>query len=241
MEIKNAVALVTGANRGIGRSLVEHLLDRGARRVYAAARDTRSLATRVTRDSKRVTILRLDITRDEDVQTAARTASDVNLLINNAGVANFGSVLDGEFASIENDMVVNFFGTLRMIRAFAPILERNKVAALVNLLTIVSLASMPMLGSYCASKAAAYSVTQALRAELAPRGVHVHGVFPGPVDTDMIRAVEMPKTGAADVAGAILDGIEAGEEDIRPDSMSKQAYAGWLADPKALERQFAST
>lgn len=241
MQINNAVAFVTGANRGIGRSLVEHLLDRGARRVYAAARDTRPLATFVARDSKRIVTLRLDITHDEDVQAAVRAASDVNLLINNAGVANFGSFLDGEFAPIEHDMAINFFGTLRMIRAFAPILQRNKDAALVNLLTIVSLASIPMLGGYCASKAAAYSMTQALRAELTPRGVCVHGVFPGPVDTDMIRAVEMPKTSSADVAWAILDGIEAGEEDIRPDSMSQQAYAGWLADPKALEREFAST
>jgi NAD(P)-dependent dehydrogenase (short-subunit alcohol dehydrogenase family) len=191
MQINNAVAFVTGANRGIGRSLVEHLLDRGDRRVYAAARETRSLATFVARDSKRIVTLRLDITRDEDVQAAVRAASDVNLLINNAGVANFGSVLDGEFAPTEHDMAINSFGTLRMIRAFAPILQRNKDAALVNLLTIVSLASMPMLGGYCASKP---------RRKLTSRGVCVHGVFPGPVDTDMIRAVELPKTSSANVA-----------------------------------------
>jgi short-subunit dehydrogenase len=127
-----------------------------------------------------------------------------------------------------------------MIRSFAPVMERNSGGSIVNVLTLIALASMPGVGGYSVSKAAAYSMTQAVRAELGKRGIRVHAVFPGAVDTDMIRNVEMPKTSPHAVAQAVLAAVDAGEEDIFPDPMSQNALATWRQDPKALERQFGA-
>lgn len=240
MRIDHAVALVTGANRGIGRAYVEALLARGARRVYATARNAETLAPVVALDAARVVALPLDITNAADVRSAAERAPDVNLLINNAGILTFAQILDGDRARLDDEMRVNYFGTLDVVRAFAPIVEANGGGSIVNMLTLIALGSLPAMGGYSASKAAALSMTQALRAQLTGRGITIHGVFPGAVDTDMIRAVEMPKTPAADVVTAVLDGIEAGIEDIFPDAMSQGMGAVWLQDPKAFERQMAA-
>lgn len=240
MQIDHAVALVTGANRGIGRAYVEALLARGARRVYATARDAETLGPVVALDAARVVALPLDITNAADVSSAVERASDVNLLINNAGILTFAQILDGDRARLDDEMRVNYFGTLDVVRAFAPIVEANGGGSIVNMLTLIALGSLPAMGGYSASKAAALSMTQALRAQLTGRGITIHGVFPGAVDTDMIRAVEMPKTPAADVVTAVLDGIEAGTEDIFPDAMSQGMGAVWLHDPKAFERQMAA-
>jgi NAD(P)-dependent dehydrogenase (short-subunit alcohol dehydrogenase family) len=239
MQIKNSVVLVTGANRGIGRSFVKQLLAEGAKRVYATARDPQKLAQVVALDPERVVALRLDITDPRQVDAAAAKANDVTLLINNAGTLASYSVISTALDAIQRDIETNYLGTLRMARAFAPALEANH-GAMLNVLTLVSLASMPAIGGYSASKAAAWSLTQSLRAELATKGIAVHGVYPGAVDTDMIRDFEMPKTSPDDVAVAALHGLEAGTLDIAPDPMSKQMYATWLDDPKAVERQFAS-
>lgn len=239
MHIKNSVALVTGANRGIGRAYVEALLAGGASRVYATARTARTLDSVVALDPERVQAMTLDVTRIADAQNLAALAQDVTLLINNAGVLNAGGLTDIPLATVRDDMETNFFGPLNIVNAFAPTLERNR-GAVVNMLTLLSLASMPGLASYNASKAAMWSLTQSYRADLGKRGVTVFGVFPGAVDTDMIRSFEMPKTPAIDIARAVLAGIEAGEEDIFPDEMARQVYAGWKQDHKAVERQFAS-
>jgi short-subunit dehydrogenase len=164
---------------------------------------------------------------------------DVTLLINNAGTLSFGGLADVPLTAVRDDMETNFFGTLNVINAFVPVLAQHH-GAIVNMLTLVALASMPGLAAYNASKAAALSLTQSFRADLGKRGIAVHGVFPGAVDTDMIRAIEMPKTPAIDVARATLDGIEAGDDDIFPDPMARQVYAAWRADHKAVERQFAT-
>ncbi len=238
MQIKNSVALVTGANRGIGKALVESLLDQGARRVYAAARRLAELDSVIALDPKRVLPLKLDVTNPPDLAKAAGEASDVSLLINNAGVLDFGGVLDAPADAFTRDFDVNFYGTLHTTRAFAPAIVRNG-GAVVNVLTVVALASMPGLGVYNASKAAAWSLTQSLRADLSKKGVQVFGVFPGPVDTEMARDLEITKTSPASVAHEILAGVEAGTEDIFPDPMSKQVYSAWTADHKAVERQFA--
>ncbi len=240
MRIDNAVALVTGANRGIGRTYVEALLARGARRVYATARNAETLAPVVELDAARVFALPLDITSASDVTAAAERASDVNLLINNAGILTFAQILDGDRARLDDEMRVNYFGTLDVVRAFTPIVEANGGGSIVNMLTLIALGSLPAMGGYSASKAASLSMTQALRAQLAGRGITVHGVFPGAVDTDMIRAVDMPKTPAAEVVRAVLDGVEAGVDDIFPDAMSQGMGALWLSDPKAFERQIAA-
>jgi NAD(P)-dependent dehydrogenase (short-subunit alcohol dehydrogenase family) len=240
MHIENTVAFVTGANRGIGRALAEHLLERGARRVYAAARVPATLEGLTALDPARVAPVRLDITDRQQVAAAAALAGDVALLVNNAGAITFGSVLDAPQELVARDLETNYYGTLAMVRAFAPLIEANGGGGIVNLLTLVALASMPGLGAYNASKAAAWSMTQSIRADLARKGVAVYGVFPGAVDTEMIRAMEMPKADPRDVARAILDGVEADTEDIFPEPMSRQVYEGWRQDHKAVERQFAA-
>jgi NAD(P)-dependent dehydrogenase (short-subunit alcohol dehydrogenase family) len=239
MQIKNSVALVTGANRGIGRALVETLLERDVRRVYATARDLATLDELAASDV-RIRPLRLDVTNPADAREAAQVAGDVSLLFNNAGVLALGGPTEVSLTKMRENMETNYFGTLNVTHAFIPALERNR-GALVNMLTLVALASMPGLSAYNASKAAGLSLTQSFRADLAKLGVAVHGVFPGAVDTDMIREFTMPKTPAIDVARATLDGIEEGAEDIFPDVMAQQVYAAWRHDHKAVEKQFAAT
>mgnify|MGYP000368442730 CR=1 FL=1 len=240
MEIKNTTALVTGANRGIGKAFVAALLQSGVARVYAAARRRDDLAAVVALDPKRVHALKLDVTKPDQIAAAAALAKDVKLLINNAGVLDFGSLLDVSADAVHRNVETNYYGMLHTTRAFVPVIEANGGGAVVNVLTLVALASMPGLAAYNASKAAAWSMTQSLRADLAKRKIQVFGVFPGAVDTDMIRAVDMPKTPPLQVAQAVLEGVAAGIEDIFPDPMSQQLYAAWKADHKAVERQFAS-
>ena len=239
MKIENTVALVTGANRGIGAALVQALLERGASKVYAAARQEADIQALGARHDRRIIPIHLDVTNAAHVARVARQADDVSILFNNAGVLNFGSVLDAPPTAFTQNFDVNFFGVLHTTRAFAPTLT-NHQGAVVNILTLVALASMPGLGVYNASKAATWSLTQSLRADFAKRHVKVFSVFPGAVDTDMLKGVEMPKTAPADVASAVLTGVEADEEDIFPDPMSRQLYAHWTSDHKAVERQFAA-
>jgi NAD(P)-dependent dehydrogenase (short-subunit alcohol dehydrogenase family) len=236
MKIRNSVALVTGANRGIGRALVHDLIARGARRVYATARCTSGLEALVERHPHRVVPLQLDVTDEASFSRVASQAADVNLLINNAGVLDLGSVLEAPLEAFDRNMAVNFFGVLFAARAFAGTLTRNK-GTIVNILTIVALASLPSFGIYNASKAAAWSLTQSLRGDLSKQGVSVIGVFPGAVDTDMLREMSIPKVAPDEIAAAIAEGIEAGHEDIFPDAASRQFYAAWLVDHKSVERQ----
>jgi NAD(P)-dependent dehydrogenase (short-subunit alcohol dehydrogenase family) len=243
MKFEHAIVLVTGANRGLGRALVEASLQAGARRVYAGARDPSKLAEVVARSEGRVVALGLDITSRDSLAKAADQANDVTLLINNAGVlASFG-LLTSSAEAIARDFATNLFGTVAACKAFLPALERASArgeAALVNVLSVVSLANMPALGGYSASKAAASSITQALRGDLAKRKIGVHGVFAGAIDTDMVKDMEMAKTSPAEVARGIIEGVERGEEDIFPDAMSRQLSAIWRENPKQLERQLAS-
>jgi NAD(P)-dependent dehydrogenase (short-subunit alcohol dehydrogenase family) len=238
MQIKDSVVLVTGANRGIGKALVQALTSAGARKIYAAARSVDTVRDLI-RDP-RVVAVKLDVTNAAEVTAAAAEAGDVTLLVNNAGVLDFGAVLDAPLPAFERNFAVNVYGLLATSRAFAPLIEGNGGGAIVNLLTLVALASMPGLGVYNASKAAAWSLTQSLRAGLAAKRIAVHGVFPGAVDTDMLKGVEMAKTSPTDVATAIVNGVAAGVEDIFPDPMSTSLYAAWKQDHKAVEKQFAT-
>jgi NAD(P)-dependent dehydrogenase (short-subunit alcohol dehydrogenase family) len=239
MQIKNAVALVTGANRGIGRAFVEALLEQGVGRVYAAARRPADLEAVVSLDNKRVIPVQLDVTKQSELAHAAAVAKEVNLLINNAGVAHFGSVLDTPPEEVARNLDVNFYGPFNATRAFAPALIENK-GAVVNILTIASLAGIPGLGAYSASKAAAWSLTQSLRGDLSKHGVRVFGVFPAGVDTDMVRGFEFSKASPRAVVDEALKGVESDIEDIFPDPISRQTYEAWRADHKAVERQFVS-
>lgn len=236
MDIKNTTAFVTGANRGIGRAFVEHLLERGAAKVYAAARDISKLADLA--NDPRVVAVALDIGNADQVIDAAARYTDVDVLINNAGIATFtGLIAAGDISEARAEMEINYFGTLNVTRAFAPVLARNGGGALVNLASIASYVNFPVLGGYSASKAAVHSLTQGVRAELAAQGTHVIGVYPGPIDTDMAESFPMEKTPPSTVARAVVDAIINGAEDVYPDPMAVEMHAGILGNPKAVEQQ----
>jgi 2-keto-3-deoxy-L-rhamnonate aldolase RhmA/NAD(P)-dependent dehydrogenase (short-subunit alcohol dehydrogenase family) len=239
-SLKGAVALVTGTNRGIGPATVRALLRAGAARVYCASRDIKSIAKLIASDPKKLVPVELDVTKPDQVAKAAKACRDVSILVNNAGV-NFNTPLIGH-DGIENarhEMEVNYFGTLSMCRAFAPILRKSKGGSIVNMLSILAHVNLPLMGSLCASKAALLSLTQALRAELAAQGTHVVAVMPGAVDTDMTAMLTIPKMKPADVADAIVHGLEYGLEEVYPGGMAMGIAAGLAAEPKAVEKQFA--
>jgi NAD(P)-dependent dehydrogenase (short-subunit alcohol dehydrogenase family) len=240
MQINGVSAVVTGANGGLGKCLVGQLLDRGARRVHAAGRDRDSLDAVVSVDPKRVSPLVLDITDESQTYAAAQAASDVELVFNNAGVMAFGTPLEADLKLLERDMLVNYLGTLRVTRAFVPVLKANGGGTVVNILSMLAFAPITFMSPYCASKAAALSMTQALRHQLADSGISVLGVYPWGMNTPMLASVDSPKAEPGDVAHAVLDGVESGTEDIAPDHFSAEAYAGWRKDPKALEQQLGA-
>jgi NAD(P)-dependent dehydrogenase (short-subunit alcohol dehydrogenase family) len=232
MNIKDKVILISGANRGIGRALVEEALKRGARRVYAGTR------TSYTHPDKRVTPLVLDVTNEDQIQQAVEKAETLDILINNAGVAVYDDLNDR--ALIERHLAVNLFGTYGLTQAFLPSLLRSR-GAIVNNLSVAALAPLPPIAAYSISKAAAFSLTQSLRAFLAGRGVRVHAVLTGPADTDMTRGFDIPKTSPEVVARGIFDGLEKDEEEIFPDPMAASVADSWRDSAmKALERQNAA-
>ncbi len=232
MTIAGRAVLVTGANRGIGQALVEEVLRRGAKRVYAGTR--RPLA----HSDGRVTPLTLDVTDPAQTQAAVDSVDSLDLLINNAGLALYDDLSDR--AALEQHLAVNLFGTYGVTQAFLPLLIRSQ-GAIINVLSVAAFAALPVIPAYSISKAAAFSLTQSLRALLAAQGVRVHAVLAGPVDTDMSRDLNIPKTPPESVARAILDGVEKGEEDIFPDPMSETMAEGWRSGvAKALERQSAA-
>jgi NAD(P)-dependent dehydrogenase (short-subunit alcohol dehydrogenase family) len=232
MTIAGKAVLVTGANRGIGQALVEEALGRGAKRVYAGTRQP------LTHSDSRVTPLTLDVTNAAQIQDAVERVESLDILINNAGVALFDDLSDR--AALERHLAVNLFGTYGVTQAFLPFLTRSR-GAIVNVLSVAALAPLPIVPAYSISKAAAFSLSQSLRALLAGRGVSVHAVLSGPVDTDMSRGFEVPKASPESVARAIFDGVEKGQDDIFPDPMSQTLAEGWRSGAvKALERQFAA-
>lgn len=232
MNIQNQTVLITGANRGIGAALVQEALKRGAKRVYAAMRRASDFA------DPRVTPLTLDVTNASQIQEAAATVDTLDVLINNAGVAIYDDLTNIDV--VERHLAVNFLGPLKMINAFLPKLKRSK-GAVVNNLSMAGLAPIPALPSYSISKAAAFNMSQSLRALLAGDGVTVHTVVLGPIDTEMSRGLEVPKASPESAASGIFDGLEKGEDEIFPDPAAQSIADGWRAGAvKALERQFAA-
>jgi NAD(P)-dependent dehydrogenase (short-subunit alcohol dehydrogenase family) len=232
MTIAAKSVLVTGANRGIGRALVEEALSRGAERVYAGTRKP------LAHPDPRVTPLALDVTSTAQIQTAADQVGSLDILINNAGVALYDDLSDR--AALERSLAVNLFGTYAVTQALLPSLARSR-GAIVNILSVYAFAPLPLIPAYSISKAAAFSLTQSLRALVAGQGVRVHAVLTGPVDTDMTRGLDIPKASPQSVARAIFDGVDNGEEDIFPDSMSASMADDWRGGAaKALERQNAA-
>ena len=238
MEIAGSIALISGANRGIGAHLVDQLIARHAAKIYACARDPETLKA-ATAYPEIIVPLQLDITDQASVDAAVAAAQDLTLLINNAGVLFFGGPLDQDPEGMRTEMETNYFGTVRMCRAFVPVLEANGAGAIVNVLTVIALAPKLRLTGYSASKAAMHSWTQALRASVAPK-ITVHGIYPGPVDTDMLRTATVDKARPEEVVAACIDGLEAGLEDIFPDQESSHASTIWRGDPKALEAAFTA-
>ncbi|MFI5721163.1 SDR family oxidoreductase [Streptomyces cyaneofuscatus] len=227
MELKNAVAVVTGANRGLGRHLAAQLLERGAT-VYAAARRPRTV------DLPGAIPLRLDVTDEESIRAAARTASDATLLVNNAGISTATSLLTGDLDAVRREMETNFHGPLGVTRAFTPVIEGNGGGAVLNVLSVLSWLHPAGLGSYAATKAAAWALTDATREELAPRGITVSALHVGYMDTDMAAAVPADqKADPADVAAQALDGIEKGLPEILADATTRQVRQSLAALPYA--------
>jgi NAD(P)-dependent dehydrogenase (short-subunit alcohol dehydrogenase family) len=232
MTIADRTVLVTGANRGIGQALVEEALRRGAKRVYAGTRQP------LAHSDGRVTPLTLDVTSAVETQAAVESVEALDILINNAGVALFDDLSDR--AALDRHLAVNLFGTYGVTEAFLPLLTRSR-GALVNVLSVAAFAAIPVIPAYSISKAAAFSLTQSLRALLAGQGVSVHAALLGPVDTDMNRGFDIPKSSPESVARGILDGVENGEEDIFPDPMSESMAESWRnGAAKALERENAA-
>jgi NAD(P)-dependent dehydrogenase (short-subunit alcohol dehydrogenase family) len=232
MKIADKTVLVTGANRGIGRAVVEEALRRGAKRVYAGTRQP------LTHSDPRVAPLTLDVTNPAQIQGALEHVESLDILVNNAGLDPRSGL--GDRAALERLLAINFFGMYNVTQAFLPLLTRSR-GAIVNNLSMAALAPLPFTPAYSISKAAAFSLTQALRALLAAQGVSVHAVLTGPVDTDMTQGLDVPKSSPESVARGILDGVTRGEEEIFPDPMSESVAESWRGGVvKALERQFAA-
>jgi NAD(P)-dependent dehydrogenase (short-subunit alcohol dehydrogenase family) len=217
-QLAHQIALVTGANRGIGLEFVRQLLDRGVTKVYAAARDPQTVVV----DDPRVVPLQLDVTDAGSVARAAEIAQDVSVVVNNAGIARGASVLDSDPATLRSELETNLFGTLAVASAFADRLVQCS-GVVINIASVASW--LPMSGTYGVSKAAVWSATESMRLELGPRGVQVVGVHVGYVDTDMTATVDAPKSNPADVVQQVLDGVEEGEVEILADYLTRAVRA----------------
>jgi len=239
LEVNNKIALVTGANRGIGRAFVEALVARGAATVYAAVRDENIIAEMSAINPDVVKPVLLDITRPEHIQAISQQIPSLDLLINNAGIVNacFNSA-DNAVEIAQQEMQTNYFGPVQLTLALLPKLKKNH-GAIVNISSIAGISNFPSLGPYSATKAALHSFTQGLRTELAGHDVLVTGVYPGPTDTRMTEGFEMEKAPTRQIAEQTLDGIARGNTDIFPDSFSEAMYATFLGKPSALEQAFA--
>ena len=234
MQLDNAVVLVTGANRGIGAAFVDGLKQRGAGKIYAAARDVSTVT------AEDVHLLELDITDPAQIEAAVRAAGDVQVLINNAGISTGVSLMTGDEASIRREMETNYFGPLLMTRAFAPVLEHNGGGAILNVLSALSWFTVPGSGAYAASKAASWMLTDTTRLELAAQGTHVVGVHMGIVDTEMSKGVQAPKIAPSTVAAAGLDAIESAVQEVLADDWATFVKAGLTLGPEQRYEQVFS-
>ncbi|MFF3941766.1 SDR family oxidoreductase [Streptomyces phaeofaciens] len=233
MTLNGSVALVTGGNRGLGDKIVRALLEAGASKVYAAARDPRAVT------AAGAVPIALDITDHASVVAAAEQAQDVTLLVNNAGSSSGAGILDGDLADFRLEYETHVLGTLDVTRAFAPVLARNGGGAVLNVLSVLSWVSLPDAAAYSAAKSAEWSVTNALRGALAGQGTQVTALHVGYMDTDMVAALDVPKSDPADIARIALEGVEKGLLEVVADDLSRQVQSGLSAGAEALYAQLA--
>lgn len=240
MKLEGSIALVTGANGGLGKELIKGLQAAGAAKIYAAARRIESLDELVKSDPARIISVQLDVTKLDQVTEAATLCSDVNLLINNAGVTRDNGVISApNIDSARLEMDTNYFGTMAMCRAFAPILKANGGGAIVNIVSLLGKINLPFMGTYCASKAAELSLTQCVRAELASQKTLVIAVMPGTVDTDFAKYYPPPKVAPVEVVKVALQAVIDENEDVYPGEQASYLADALLKDPKGLEKQLA--
>jgi len=226
MKARDSVVLISGANRGIGKGFAEEFLKAGARKIYLGTRDTEAVRDFVAQDPERLVPLQLDITYQCHIKAAARNAGDINILINNAGVLHGGSLLDEDrVKKAHQEMDVNYFGPLAMINEFAPIIEANGGGVIANVSSVAGLVAMPGMPTYSTSKAAVHFLTLEARMELSGLGIHVMGIYPGPVDTDMVQGLAMPKIPPDEVARETIRAMESGESHVFPDPVLKDIYS----------------
>lgn len=235
------VALVSGANRGIGRAVVEELINRGASKVYAGARNIDSLNGLKAEYGDKVVPVQLDVTDQASMDKAAGQIDHLDILVNNAGRLAVGPIIgEGAMSSLQENMDVNVWGLMKLSNAVGGHFKKAEPAAIVNISSLAGLGNMPFGATYSVSKAAVHSITQGMRAEMIPHNTLVVGVYPGPIDTDMTNEWEMEKDSPKNVAKNIVDGIENGVEDVYPDAMSGQVGPFYATNPKAVEQQFAT-
>lgn len=241
---QDKTALVTGANRGIGLGLVQALINRGIKRLYLTGRDfnaQKSLAADLKNPVTELIPLQLDVTYSKDILQVAAQISQLDFLFNNAGIATgSGFIAENSGDIAVQEMATNYFGPVNLTRALLPALKNSSGGAIVNVSSIAGIANMPLLGPYSAAKAALHSFTQCLRAELSKTSLLVQGVYPGPIDTRLSAGYEILKPTPAEVANVVLNAIENQEEDVFPDAMSVHWYQTFKADPKQLEKEYAS-
>jgi len=241
IDPRGKTAFVTGANRGIGRAITIALLENGAQKVYAGARNPETLSQLKSEYEGRLIPVEIDVTKDDTIRKAAEIADDVNILVNNAGVFATGGIFDANvLESLETNLNVNVWGVVRVANSFIKTLKAGGSGAIVNVASVAGLANMPMAGTYSVSKAAVHSITQGMRAELAGEQIAVFGVYPGPVDTEMAAGLPMEKATPEHVANQIIEALKNGTGDVFPDPMALQTQATYSKAPKEVEMQFGT-
>ncbi len=234
MKLEDKVAFITGANGGLGRAFVKELLNQNIKKIYCAVRDTKSL-DEINNLSSKIEVIALDITNKQEVQKVASQIENIDILINNAGVNSGKRVLE------ENkiDFEVNLFGTLNSCQILGK--KVNNLGAIINITSILALVNLPVMGLYCASKSALHSLTQAFRAEYKANAVEVYEVLPGPIDTNMTKGQDLPKTQPSDIVNEVIKALENSEYEIYPDSFSKMVKERLISDKSVLEQEFAQS
>lgn len=238
---KGKTALISGANRGIGKAIAIELLETGIKKVYVGARNTDSLKELVSTYGNRIVPVQLDVTNKNSIENVAKQVTDLDILINNAGIFSIGKIFSDEYkTSLEENLNVNVWGVMNLSNALIQHLKKEEETAIVNISSMAGLGNMPMCSTYSISKAAVHSINQGMRAELVNDNTLVVGVYPGPIDTDMIAHIPLEKDSPENVAKMIVKGLIDGTEDVFPDVMSRQTGEMYATSPKGIEQQFAT-